>query len=436
MTTAATSSAPVPTVSVSDQPSAPVAPKLRPRPRLGLGSALIGKEEEQLVLQVLHSRDLFRYYGHDPANPPQMAAQLEKELREMVGAKYALAVTSGTAALEVALAALGVGPGDEVIVPAWSWISCFTSVVRVGALPVLAEIDDTFCIAPGEITRLKSANTKAVIVVHYQGVAADLDALCREAADAGIKLLEDCAESLGASYHGKPLGSIGDISIFSFQHNKFATSGEGGAVATSDPLLYERAVRMSDLGQVRPYHQEIARPQTEAFAGDQFRMSELTAAVALGQLRRVERIKIHCRRIRQRIVDGIAGLPGLAMRRIPDADGDTAFEVYFSLPTADQANEFRTRLDAMNVNSRQTTGTYCHYARDYCITGLAHHPKASPFAKFKTWPAPGYRKEDFPRTESIIHGFIALPIGALYTDQDADYIAQCVRHVHAEMAIQ
>src|SRR3954469_21002535 len=128
--------------------------KIRPRPQLGLGAALIGKEEEELVLQVVRNQEPFRYYGHDAAHPPGMAATLEKEFREKYGFKYALAVTSGTAALEVALAALGVGPGDEVIVPAWSWISCFTAVVRVGALPVLAEIDDNFCLAPGDITRL------------------------------------------------------------------------------------------------------------------------------------------------------------------------------------------------------------------------------------------------------------------------------------------
>src|SRR5205809_3958500 len=182
--------------------------KLRPRPRLGLGSALVGKEEEQLVLQVLHSRDLFRYYGHDPNSPPQMAATLEREFRELAGTKYALAVTSGTAALEVALAALGIGPGDEVVLPAWSWISCFTAIVRVGALPVLAEIDDTFCLAPGEITRLATSRTKAVIVVHYQGVAADLDKLTAEAHSNGIKLLEDCAEAIGTTYHGKSVGTF------------------------------------------------------------------------------------------------------------------------------------------------------------------------------------------------------------------------------------
>src|SRR5207248_1334634 len=139
------------------------------------GAALIGKEEEELVLQVVRNQEPFRYYGHDANHPPGMAQQLEKEFAEKYAFKYALAVTSGTAALECALAALGIGPGDEVIVPAWSWISCFTAIVRVGALPVLAEIDETFCLAPGEITRLCTPATKAVLLVHFQGVAADLD---------------------------------------------------------------------------------------------------------------------------------------------------------------------------------------------------------------------------------------------------------------------
>src|SRR5438874_4088424 len=256
------------------------APKLeiRPRPQLGLGSALIGKEEEELVLQVIRNQEPFRYYGHDEKHPPGMAATLEKEFAEKFGFKYALAVTSGTAALECALAAMGIGPGDEVIVPAWSWISCFTAIVRVGALPVLAEIDDTFCLAAGEITRLATPRTKAVLLVHYQGVAADLDKTIAEAHSNGIKVLEDCAEAVGATYKGKSVGTWGDIAIFSFQYHKFMTSGEGGMVATQDPTLYERAVRFHDIGQMRQYHVDIKKPAVPSFAGDQFRMSELCAA--------------------------------------------------------------------------------------------------------------------------------------------------------------
>jgi 8-amino-3,8-dideoxy-alpha-D-manno-octulosonate transaminase len=362
-----------------------------------------------------------------------MAATLEKEFAEKYGFKYALAVTSGTAALETALAALGVGPGDEVIVPAWSWISCFTAVVRVGAKPVLGEIDETFCLAPGEISRLTTERTKAVLLVHYQGVAADLDAITRECHSHGLKMLEDCAEAVGASYKGKSVGTYGDIAIFSFQYHKFMTSGEGGMVACSDPALYERAVRFHDIGQMRPYHAAIKKPSVPAFAGDQFRMTELTAAMALAQFRKVDLIKDHCRAISARVMDGIKDLTDVKPRRIPDPSGDTGFEMYLSLPTKELAVAFSEKLEGMNVNARKTTFTYCHYAREYCQTGHAHHPDASPFKGITPWPAKGYRREDFPRTESIIHNFLALPVGVKYTNEDADYIVAAMKQVHREL---
>ncbi|MEA2735452.1 MAG: hypothetical protein QOE14_1903, partial [Humisphaera sp.] len=211
------------------------------------------------------------------------------------------------------------------------------------------------------------------------------------------------------------------------------TSGEGGMVATNDPTLYERAVRFHDLGLVRPYHAAIKKPSVPAFAGDQFRMTELTAAMALAQLRKVDFIKQHCRKISARIMDGIKNLSGVTPRKIPDPAGDTGFEIYLSLPTKDLAVAFSQKLEAMNVNAKKTTFTYCHYAREYCQTGHAHTPAASPFKDMKPWPAKGYRREDFPKTESIIHNFLALPIGVKYTDEDADYIVAAMKQVHREL---
>ncbi|MES2461170.1 MAG: DegT/DnrJ/EryC1/StrS family aminotransferase, partial [Armatimonadota bacterium] len=402
------------------EPNIPAPFALRPRPQLGMGAALIGAEEEELVLQVLRSKNLFRYYGTDKSNPPLMAATLENEFAARVGRKYALGVTSGTAALECALAALGVGPGDEVILTAWGWISCFSSIVRLGALPVLAEIDDTFCLAPGEISRLSNARTKAVLIVHYQGAAADMDPLLAEAKEAGIAVLEDCAQSPGASYFGRPVGSMGMISTFSFQYNKSITCGEGGMVMTDDPVLYERAVRNSDLGLVRAYHMDVLHGETQvpAFSGGNFRLTELQAAVALAQLRKLDTVIAHCQSLQQNILAKIADLPGLSPRRVADPSGDQGFELYLCAPTAEIADAFRSRLHDLNVNSQKVTGTYCHYARPYCQTGDAHNPNASPFRQFETWPAPGYRAEDFPLTESLINRFIALPLAVLYTTDD------------------
>jgi 8-amino-3,8-dideoxy-alpha-D-manno-octulosonate transaminase len=405
----------------------------RQMPSTGLGSQLIDREEKALVLDVLHRREPFRYYGGDSEAPPPMAATLEKEFSGYIGTKFGLAVSSGTAALEVAFGALGIGPGDEVILPVWSWISCWTSIVRVGALPVPAEIDDTLCLAPSEIRRLRTSRTKAVMVVHYQGVAADMEPILAEAKRAAIAVVEDCAESPGALYHGKRLGALGTVGTFSFQYHKSITSGEGGMVTTDDPALYERAVRMHDLGQFRPFHQQIINPTQAAFCGSQFRMSELQAAVALAQLRKLERIRTHCRRMRGRLLAKIGDLPGLEFRRIPDPSGDTGFETYIFLKSARQAAAFCNRLQELNVPCYPRTGTDCHYNRDYCAKRLAHSPAASPLRKFRAWPARGYRKEDFPQTESLVHRFVALPVGARFTAADADYVGEMVRRVHDEI---
>lgn len=408
---------------------------IRQIPEPSLGWTWIGAEEEELVLQVLRSKALFRYYGPDLENPPPMVATLEKEFREMIGTQYALAVTSGTAALETALGALGIGPGDEVIVPAWSWVSCFTSVIRLGGTPVLAEIDETLCLDPNEIPRLCTPRTKAVIAVHYQGVAADLDPILAEARKAGIAVLEDCAESPGALYKGKRIGSLGDIGIFSFQNQKSMTSGEGGMVVTNDPRLYERAVRMHDIGLYRAYHTEVLEPKGESFVGSQFRMSELTGAVALAQLRKLDRIRNHCRDLNARIMAKISALPGLRFRRIPDPQGESGFEIYFWLATPEVVKAFRQRLQAYEVPCQQMTSTYAQYRRPYVISGNTHAEGFSPFDRSAGWPAKGYRAEDFPRTEDLIGRFVAIPIGVLYTEEDAEYIAEVVCRAHAEVGI-
>ena len=406
---------------------------LRPRPVPGLGAAAIGPAEEALVLDVLRRQELFRYYGNDPQRPPQMAATLEKEAAALLGLPYVLAVSSGTAALEIVLGAAGIGPGDEVIVPAWSWISCFTSVVRSGARPVLAEVDASLCLDPAEIARLTTPRTKAVLVVHFQGAAAAMEPIVLAAHGRGLFVIEDCAEAPGATYRGRRVGTWGDAAIFSFQHNKPMTAGEGGLIATRDLRLYERAVRLHDLGQYRAPHAAITPAREPAFAGGQYRMSELTAAVALAQLRKLDVLRDHCRALKARITARLARLPGITLRPLADDAGDFGFELYFYARTPEIAAAFRARLDALNVWCQQRTGTYPQYRREYVQTGLAANPALSPFREISPWPAPGYRAEDFPRTEDLTARFVALPLGWKFTADDADYIAASVEAVHGEI---
>lgn len=411
----------------------PQPPARRTLPPMGLGECLLGGEEKTLVLQALEQRQLFRYYGHAPGETPAMVATLEREFAQACGVPYALAVTSGTAALEVALGALGVGPGDEVIIPVWSWVSCFTAVVRMGARPVLAESDDTLSLDPAEIARLRTPRTKAVLVVHYQGVAADLDAIVAAAKKFDLRVIEDCAESAGAFHRGRPVGSIGDIGTFSFQTKKIVTAGEGGMVVTRDARLYERAVRMSDVGQYRALHEKIAPPKDIAFSGSNYRMAEMTGAVALAQLRKLPTMRAHLRALRARLLERAGELPGLAFRRIPDPDGDLGFETYLFLPSAAVAVKLREQLVALGVNCAQHTGTYCQYARAYCKSGAAHAAGASPFAGIDPWPAKGYREEDFPRTRALVERMVALPLSVLYTLEDADYVAAALRYAWSQV---
>ena len=406
---------------------------LRPRPVPGLGANAIGPEEEALVLDVLRRKEPFRYYGLDPQSPPPMVARLEKEMCQFIGTDYALAVTSGTAALEVAYAAAGIGPGDEVIVPAWSWISCWTAIVRVGARPVLCEVDDTLNLDPDEIERRMTPRTKAVSVIHYQGVAAEMERIQKIAHRHGLFVIEDCAQSLGTTYRGRQIGTWSDVATYSFQYNKIATCGEGGMVVTRDRRIYERAVRLSDLGNYRPHHASIVPPHEPAFAGGQYRLSEISGAVALAQLRKVNAIRDRCRALQARVVAKVSGLQGLSLRRIPDPSGDFGFEIYLMFADVDQVAPFHEKLNALNVNCGARTGTYPQYNRDYVLTGLTHHPKTSPFAGDQDWPGPGYRVEDFPRTEGLTKSYVALPIGWLYTEEDADYIGECVVKVHREV---
>lgn len=401
-------------------------PPLRKAPPSGLGRLLIGAEERALVNQVLDSQLLNRFYIPSADKAPPMAKQLESELRQFTGAKHALAVTSGTAALECALGALGIGPGDEVILPAWSWIACFTAVVRLGGKPVLAEIDDTLCIDPDEIPRLVTMRTKAVMVIHFQGTPARMDRILEEARQAGIAVLEDCAQSPGATYKGQRLGSLGTVGTYSFQNQKTITSGEGGAVLTNDSQLFERAVRMHDLGLYRPVFEEQFAPKGAHFSGGQSRMSELTAAVALAQLRKLDAIRQHCQKLYTVFKNELGTLPGLEERASGDPDGDSRIEAYFFCDRSINAAELKKTLEARNVVCAPMTGTYCHYNRAYCSEGLAHHPAMAPFPSGSPTPD-NYSIANFPKTEALVGNLLTLPFGTAYTEDDVTYMARCLK---------
>jgi dTDP-4-amino-4,6-dideoxygalactose transaminase len=382
---------------------------------------------------VLTKRQPFRWYGPG-ASPPRKVLAFEQALAKRMQVKYALGVSSGTAALTTGLAALGIGPGDEVILPAWSWYSCFNSIVMLGALPIFAESDESFNLDPDDLESKITSHTKAIMVVHTMGCPADMDEIMSLARAKGIKVLEDCAQSLGASYKGKPLGSIGDVGIYSFQIAKTITSGEGGGLVTNDPLLYERAARYHDLGILRAPHQALlGGARLEGLIGNQYRMSEFTGAVLLAQLRKLDSIVAALRGHARRVYEGIADLPELHLRRRPDPEGEIGTNVWLGFQSVDQRDHFLKSMAAENVPGSTPLGVALLPIQPAVEHKLTSHPNWPSFTS-ERGQAIRYGAECCPRTIAIHHRFAGITLDPKFSKSDIEDVVAAIRKVHPAVA--
>ncbi len=314
----------------------------------GPGMELIGEEEKREVLEVLDGGYLFRYGSSDDPAFKAKVHRLEQEVARRSGTEYAVAVNSGTTALLVALSGLGIGPGNEVIVPGYTFIASMSSIIYARAIPVLAEVDRSLNLDPEDVRRKITPHTRAIMVVHMLGNPARLDELKAIADQHGLILVEDCAQAFGARYKGKAVGSIGHAGTYSFNIFKTITAGDGGMVVTHDEEAYRRFFGLHDQGH-SPLRTgvEIGR---RPFVGLDFRMTELTAAVLLAQLRKVDAIISHLHANKNRFKKAIADLPGLEFREIPDPEGELATLLTVFLPTEDiarrVAGDLQTRVVA------------------------------------------------------------------------------------------
>ncbi len=393
------------------------------------GPLYYDEQERQHLNEVLDTGRPFRWYGRG-SQPPMKVATFEREFAARMNTKFALAVTSGTAALEAAMAALQIGPGDEVIIPAWTWHSSATSVVRAGGLPVFAEIDESFNIDPSDIEHRITKKTKVIMAVHLQGCPADMDAILPIARKHGIKVLEDCAQSVGGSYKGKPLGSMGDISIYSHQLNKTITAGEGGSVVTNDPVLFERASRFHDLGSLRGLHGGIVgKPTLDVFVGANYRMSEFTGGVMLAQVRKLDRIVSAVRANAKRVYDGIRDLPGIRFRHLPDPEGDLGTAVFLRFDSKEKRVKFQALMKAENVPVGPPGGSVVLPVLPYIVNKVTVHPD------WPTWTSARgksikYGPATCPRTLAILDRFAGPSLDPKYTRRDTDDIIAAIRKVY------
>lgn len=305
------------------------------------------EEEIDAAVRVLRSRSPFRYYG---VNLQGEVEAFEREFASFLGIDHCLAVNSGTGALHVALSALGVGPGQEVIVPAYMWVSVVAAVVNLGAIPVLADIDDTFGIDPVSFEAKITPRTAGVILVHMSGAPVNVEAVAQIARDRRIFLLEDCAQCAGGSIAGKKVGTFGDMAIFSFQMNKNMTSGEGGAVVTRHEHLFNRAVACHDTGYARDANGRAMFERRDlCLWGRGYRLDEMRAAMLRVQLRKLPRIIERMRESKYRIRQALEAITEIRLRRIIDPAGDTGCFLLTTFSTAEMAREVNQALRAEGI---------------------------------------------------------------------------------------
>ncbi|GAC1416750.1 MAG: DegT/DnrJ/EryC1/StrS family aminotransferase [Flavisolibacter sp.] len=287
--------------------------------------------ERKEVNDVLETGILMRY-GFDGARKGRWKArELENEIMRRFGSKYAQLVSSGTAALTTALTALGVGSGDEVIMPSFTFVASFEAVLSVGAIPVLADVDETLTLQPSAVLKFITSKSKCLMPVHMCGGMADMEALKAISKEYGLILLEDACQSIGGSYKGKSLGTIGDAGTFSFDFVKTMTCGEGGVVLTNKEDIFLKCDGYSDHG-----HDHIGTDrgaELHPFLGYNYRISELHAAVGLAQIRRIDEFISIQKKNHVALKNILAQVPEITFRKIPDPLGDSCSFLSWFLPT-------------------------------------------------------------------------------------------------------
>jgi 8-amino-3,8-dideoxy-alpha-D-manno-octulosonate transaminase len=386
--------------------------RTRPEPPMFPGGMELGEEEIEALARVIRSKNVFRYYG--VGEGPKETAAFEAEFAARMGVRHALCVNAGSSALICGLIGAGVGPGDEVIVPAYTWNATPNAVLAASALPVLAEVDESLTLDPADVERKLTPRTRAVVAVHMRGAPADVASLTSLAQERGLVLVEDVCQSAGASFQGRRLGTFGDAGAFSLQFNKIITTGEGGVLITDRDDVYELALDVHDCaGSVR---RGAGLPR---FPGWNFRASELVGALARVQLTRLDGLLERMRANHARLAEEVGALPGLTLRRPNDAAGDAGVALIAFAETAALAREAVAALRAEGVQAMQI------YSPD--VIDLHVYPYWKPV--LDAIAAAGAPPPDCPRTLDLLERAVHVDVSPLCDEQDLEEIALAFRKV-------
>ncbi|MFP4347478.1 MAG: DegT/DnrJ/EryC1/StrS family aminotransferase [Thermodesulfobacteriota bacterium] len=379
------------------------------------GFEIFGDEERREVQDVLETGVLFRY-GFDAARKGHWKARtFERELARRTGAARALLCGSGTAALSIALAACGVGAGDEVIIPPFTFVATVEAVVHAGAVPVFADIDETLCLDPAGVEAAITPRTRAVIPVHMCGAMARIDEIRSLCDRRSLILIEDACQAVGGSYRGKALGAFGHMGCFSFDSVKTVTCGEGGAVITDDAALYARADAYADHG-----HDHVGADrgaEGHSILGTNHRISELNAAVGLAQFRKLDRILKIQRAAKKTLKAGLSDCTRIRFRELPDPEGDSATFLSFFLPDEESA-----RKSVKDLSEAGVDGCFYWYDNNWHYLRRWDHLKeikgAARLPMELISNPPDFRNIRLKRSDAVMSRAVSMLIKLSWSDRD------------------
>ncbi len=377
----------------------------------------IGREELEAVWKVLESKKFFKTETEHKA-----VYQVEEKLKKLMGCNHAIMMTSGFGSLVSGLIGLGIGPGDEVIVPAYTYIASAMAILAVGAIPVLCEIDESCTIDPTDIERKISAHTRAIMPVHIQGFPCDMNSICNIAKKHGLAVIEDACQADGGSYHGKRLGSIGDCGAFSFNYYKIVSAGEGGALITDSRDIYERALIYHDSCAIAFFGNQLDGIRSEVFAGQEYRANEISGAIMSIQLDRLDGILADLRRNKRMMLEAI----GDKYTPIPssDLDGDCGTTLALKFESEAEARAFAKRTP-LNVTLPIDTGKHVYTNWPFVENKRGAFRKE--FDPFKLSENAGlqhdYAMNMCPRTLDILSRVVYIMVDPDWTEEEVYEIA-------------
>lgn len=367
----------------------------------------LGEDEAQAVRELLDSGKLFRFQGEGVSTK---CSEFEKEFSQKMQSQHCILTTSGTNALVAALAATGIGPGDEVLVPSFTFFATVAAVLQVQAIPIIVNIDESLSLSVEEMKKHLSEKTKAIIPVHMDGLNCDMDAVMKFAEKKNLIVIEDVAQAVGGSYKGKPLGSIGHMGCYSFNVDKNITCGEGGAIVTSNELLYQRALCYHDSCVQFGWTHRQSFTQITPFVGASMRVSEISGAILKVQLGKLDTI-IERLRERKKYISAELKKANIPLRLAHCVDGDCGSSLHINCGNPLDCQDIAKKLTVagfraipIQIRPAHAVWQWMHLLEEQRF----YHPEMNPFKRTKKTYS--YSKSQYLSTISILMSTLKIAV--------------------------